>query len=275
MVYTLKPLWTWKTEARLHFKHSLMWRPRPPRDLLLSVTLESCTSTEIPSEILPQLSTQVLWLLGLAFSCQAPTFEKENRVLAFADSCLSWWCCRGSTDFIEVLVKSWGCYGSWSPPYMLLLKVFEHVVLFLLFKSTLYWLRHSMCWSQWLLITFSVFLSIPGSESPGNKPDLARNVSNTSCSKLPGGLSSLCAVISIILPCNTTCKQRSWPPSVNDSPWSFSSGRRWWKRIKAVRVTFLPKKIVFTPCSADGVSPGGQAYSAEGADFHFSWCCGW
>lgn len=136
-------------------------------------------------------------------------------------------------------------------------------------------LCHSMCWSQRLLITFSVFLSIPGSESPGNKPDLARNVSNTSCSKFPGGLSSLCAVISIILPCNTTCKQRSWPPSVNDSPWSFSSGRRWWKRIKAVRVTFLPKKIVFTPCSANGVSPGGQAYSAEGADFHCSWCCGW
>ncbi|CAK9190388.1 unnamed protein product [Sphagnum troendelagicum] len=48
------------SEARLHFKHSLMWRPRPSRDLLLSVTLESCTSTEMPSEILPQLSTQVV-----------------------------------------------------------------------------------------------------------------------------------------------------------------------------------------------------------------------
>ncbi|KAJ7300099.1 hypothetical protein O6H91_Y074600 [Diphasiastrum complanatum] len=48
------------TESRLYFKHPLQWRPRPPRDLLLSVSLEDSTPTLVPNEALPQLKSQVV-----------------------------------------------------------------------------------------------------------------------------------------------------------------------------------------------------------------------
>ncbi|KAG0616316.1 hypothetical protein M758_5G105200 [Ceratodon purpureus] len=48
------------TESRLHFKHSLTWRPRPPRDLLLSVALENYSPAKLSSESLAQLTPQVV-----------------------------------------------------------------------------------------------------------------------------------------------------------------------------------------------------------------------
>ena len=47
-------------ESRLHFKHSLSWCPRPPRDLLLSVALENFSPLKLPNEALPQLTPQVV-----------------------------------------------------------------------------------------------------------------------------------------------------------------------------------------------------------------------
>uniref|UniRef100_A0A7I4BA18 Uncharacterized protein n=1 Tax=Physcomitrium patens TaxID=3218 RepID=A0A7I4BA18_PHYPA len=48
------------TESRLHFKHSLTWRPRPPRDLLLSVALENYSPAKLSGETLAQLTPQVV-----------------------------------------------------------------------------------------------------------------------------------------------------------------------------------------------------------------------
>jgi hypothetical protein len=55
-------------ESRLHFKHSLSWCPRPPRDLLLSVALENFSPLKLPNEALPQLTPQVVQLALLEFS---------------------------------------------------------------------------------------------------------------------------------------------------------------------------------------------------------------
>ena len=52
-----------KIESRLHFKHSLSWRPRSPRDLLLSVALEKTSPVKLPTDALPKLAPQVLLLL--------------------------------------------------------------------------------------------------------------------------------------------------------------------------------------------------------------------
>ncbi|XP_024528913.1 uncharacterized protein LOC9650308 [Selaginella moellendorffii] len=48
------------THSRFYLKHSLKWKPRPARDLLVSVSLESSTPTGVPSEALPQLKSQVV-----------------------------------------------------------------------------------------------------------------------------------------------------------------------------------------------------------------------
>ncbi|MCO5613056.1 hypothetical protein L7F22_067330 [Adiantum nelumboides] len=48
------------TESRLHFKHPIKWQPRSPRDLLLSVSLESVSKPEIPSGSLPTFSPKVV-----------------------------------------------------------------------------------------------------------------------------------------------------------------------------------------------------------------------
>ena len=54
-------------ESRLHFKHSLAWRPRPPRDLLLSVALENYSAAKLSSESLAQLTPQVKFPPSLFF----------------------------------------------------------------------------------------------------------------------------------------------------------------------------------------------------------------
>ncbi|MCO5595944.1 hypothetical protein L7F22_049995 [Adiantum nelumboides] len=48
------------TESRLHFKHPIKWQPRSPRDLLLSVSLESVSKPEIASGSLPTFSPKVV-----------------------------------------------------------------------------------------------------------------------------------------------------------------------------------------------------------------------
>ncbi|BFI31740.1 hypothetical protein MPTK2_3g24570 [Marchantia polymorpha subsp. ruderalis] len=48
------------TESRLHYKHSLQWRPRPPRDLLLSVSLGSSTSEISTNDNQPLFKPQVV-----------------------------------------------------------------------------------------------------------------------------------------------------------------------------------------------------------------------
>lgn len=62
------------TESRLHFKHSLAWRPRPPRDLLLSVALENYSPSKSSNENLAQLTPQVV-------SVQATNLTSQDMYL--------------------------------------------------------------------------------------------------------------------------------------------------------------------------------------------------
>lgn len=48
------------TESRLHFKHPIKWQPRTPRDLLLSVSLDSVSEPEIPNGSLPSFVPKVV-----------------------------------------------------------------------------------------------------------------------------------------------------------------------------------------------------------------------
>ncbi|KAL3693771.1 hypothetical protein R1sor_007422 [Riccia sorocarpa] len=48
------------TESRLHYKHPLQWRPRPPRDLLLSVSLGNAATDFCSNETQPLFKPQVV-----------------------------------------------------------------------------------------------------------------------------------------------------------------------------------------------------------------------
>ncbi|KAL2633965.1 hypothetical protein R1flu_005444 [Riccia fluitans] len=48
------------TESRLHYKHPLQWRPRPSRDLLLSVSLGNSASDSSSNESQPMFKPQVV-----------------------------------------------------------------------------------------------------------------------------------------------------------------------------------------------------------------------
>eukprot|EP00249_Psilotum_nudum_P022557 c28563_g1_i1 orf=218-2743(+) len=73
------------TESRLHFKHDMQWRPRAPRDLLLSVSLEPSSAPAMLNGILPQLLSKALTVQAtnltlddLNLTLHAPSSRNES-----------------------------------------------------------------------------------------------------------------------------------------------------------------------------------------------------